>query len=250
MWDDTLRRLAPYYRLWALDLLGFGDSRTTDTGMTLNIDAHVQLVRDFCQQMGIQPYAVVGHSMGGSISIKLAADYPNFMERLALVCPVVTGKLHLNVGTLIGTGFAQRVMAVGEKLWPTLQTLPTTYLFVVPPYLHTDVMRRSIGDFRRSTWQAAYDGITSLAEIHLDQHLHKISVPTLVITGSQDLTVPPSDSRLAAKLIAGSTFLEYSNCHHQPPDEEPEHFNRTLLGFLDGGLSVAANAARHASQSA
>ena len=250
MWEDSMRRLAPYYRVWAVDLLGFGESRTTEDDLVLNVDQHVRLVAEFIQQLDIQPYAVVGHSMGGAIAIKLALNYPGLMERLCLVCPVVTGYLHFNLGTLIGNELTQRLMAVGGKLWPTLQTVPVSNLFTIPPYLQNDVMRRSIEDVQRATWQATYDGLTSLAVIRLDKHLHNIALPTLVVTGSQDLTVPPSDSRLAAKLIPHSIFLEYSNCHHQPTDEEPEHFNQTLLDFLNAGLLQSDGHDHRADQSA
>ncbi|MBX3086677.1 MAG: alpha/beta hydrolase [Anaerolineae bacterium] len=249
MWDETMRCLAPHYRVWAIDLLGFGDSRTTED-MPLTVDRHVDLIVTFCQQLGLHPYAVVGHSMGGSIAIKLALDYPTLMQRLVLVCPVVTGNLHFNVGTLIGKAATQRLMAVGEKWWPALQTMPGSNLFVAPPYLNSDAIRRSIEDFRRATWQATYNGLTSLATIRLDRFLHQIAISTLVVTGSQDLTVPPSDSRLAAKIIPDSTLLEYSNCHHQPTDEETEHFNRTLRDFLDAGLGQSADVDERADQSA
>jgi pimeloyl-ACP methyl ester carboxylesterase len=237
MWEEAMRCLAPYYRVWALDLLGFGESRTSDDNIVLSVDQHVSLIVDFIKQMDIQPYAVIGHSMGGAITIKLALNYPTLMQRLVLVCPVVTGYLHFNLGVLLSQTATQKLMAASGRWWPTFQTLGASTLFVAPSYLHTEANRRSIEDFRRATWQATYDGLTSLATIRLDKELHQISMPTMVITGSQDLTVPPSDSRLAAKLIPNATLLEYATCHHQPPDEETEHFNKTLLHFLDEGLS-------------
>jgi pimeloyl-ACP methyl ester carboxylesterase len=250
MWEQAMRHLAPHYRVWALDLLGFGESRTTEDDLVLNVDQHVELVTTFLRHFNIQPYAVVGHSMGGAIAIKLALNSHSLMQRLVLVCPVVTGYLHFNIGTLIGNEMTQRLMAAGGRWWPALQTMPGSNLFVAPLYLPNEANRRTLEDFRRATWQATYGGLTSLATIRLDQHLHNIALPTLVITGSQDLTVPPSDSRLAAKLIPNSTFLEYSNCHHQPTDEEPDHFNQTLLDFLKSGLPQAADLGQRADQSA
>lgn len=250
MWEESMRRLAPHYRVWAIDLLGFGESRTTEADLVLDVDRHVELVKAFLRHLNIQPYAVMGHSMGGAIAIKLALHIPALMRRLVLVCPVVTGYLHFNIGTLIRNEMTQRLMAAGGRWWPALQTMPGSNLFVAPLYLPNEANRRTLEDFRRATWQATYGGLTSLAAIRLDQHLHTIAVPTLVITGSQDLTVPPSDSRLAARLIPDSTFLEYSNCHHQPTDEEPEHFNQTLLDFLNAGVTQATELGTRAEQSA
>jgi pimeloyl-ACP methyl ester carboxylesterase len=252
MWDDTIRYLAPHYRVWALDLIGFGDSRTGDPDIDLSVSAHVRLIVEFCRHQKIEPHAIVGHSMGGSISIKLATEHPNLLQRLVLVCPVVTGLLHLNMGTVLGQPFTQRMLSAGEKWWNTIQTMPATQLFVAPPYLHREAIRRSVEDYRKATWRGAFGGIASVVNIHLEKVLPSITVPTLVVTGSQDLTVPPADSRLAARLISNSTLLEYANCHHQPPDEEPEHFNRTLLHFLNGGTvqSIVIGRRTNAAQTA
>jgi pimeloyl-ACP methyl ester carboxylesterase len=245
MWDEAMRYLAPHYRVWALDLIGFGDSRTDDPGLELTVAAHVRLIRDFCQHLSLRPYAVVGHSMGGTIAIKWALEHPDLVERLVLVCPVVTGLLHLNMGSLIGQPFTQRMLSAGERWWEAIQAMPGTQAFVAPPYLHSEAIRRSVEDYRKATWRGAFGGIVSVVNVHLEMVVHRIQVPTLVVTGSQDLTVPPADSRLAARLIPNSTLLEYSHCHHQPPDEEPEHFNRTLLHFLNGGTVQSIVVGRH-----
>jgi pimeloyl-ACP methyl ester carboxylesterase len=236
MWEDLMRHLSPHYRLWAVDLLGFGDSFTRHEGMELTVDAHKSLLAELCSHLQLKPYAVIGHSMGGAIAIKMALDHPELMEKVGLVCPVVTGTFHLNVGQLLGQPLAQKVTAnlhsVGAKVWSSVKTLPIPNVFIAPPYLKGEAMRRSLEDFRKASWPATFAGLRSMMGIHLEDHLHKIDKPTLIITGTYDITVPPSDSRVAAQKIKDSIFLEYSNCHHQPYDEEPAHFNDVVGQFL------------------
>lgn len=232
MWKAVMRHLAPHYRLWALDLIGFGDSRTQDSALDLSVNAHAALVDEFCQHMNLHPYAVIGHSMGGSVALTLALDYPHLMQRLVLVCPVVTGGLHFNIASILGQPLVRKVMASTERYWDAMKAVPGLNLFVSPPYLTTEINRRSLEDFHKASWRATHDGLVSLLHIHLEQRLDEVTIPTLLITGSQDLTVPPADSRLAAQHISGSTLLELSSCHHQPPDEAPEVFNRAVFNFL------------------
>src|SRR4051812_21252283 len=76
MWEAMMEHLCSHFRLWAIDLMGFGESRTDDINRILTIDDQVRLTVAFCKAVGIRPQAIVGHSMGGAISIKLALNHP------------------------------------------------------------------------------------------------------------------------------------------------------------------------------
>src|SRR5689334_12635198 len=72
MWEALICELAPHYRLWALDLIGFGDSRHSDLTRVLTVHDQAEFIAAFCAAVGIRPYAVIGHSMGGAITLNLA----------------------------------------------------------------------------------------------------------------------------------------------------------------------------------
>lgn len=232
MWQSVMEHLAPHFRLWALDLSGFGDSYTDDPDLELSVDEQVNFVIDFCHAMKIRPNTILGHSMGGAITLRLALDYPDLMERLVLVCPVVTGQFNWNMTKLITNPLGRRVVELGERIWPPARYFPLTSLLIAPWYLSGDAAMRTVEDYERTTWKAAYHGLMSLCDIRLDRHLHTIRKPSLVITGVHDFTVPPRDARLAARAIRGAKLVEMTTCHHQPPDEEPERFNHLLEQFL------------------
>ncbi len=232
MWEGAMRHLAPYYRLWAIDLMGFGDSRTHNVSLSLTIEDQTRLIIEFCQALRIRPYAVIGHSMGGTIALQLALDHPEWLDKLGLVCPVVTGQFRMNLGTILATPLGRRLLSLGAGVWPRLKHLPGMSFFVAPRYLHPDVIRRSTEDFQKATWAAAYHGLVSLVNIRLDRRLHEIAKPTIIITGAHDLSVPPVEARIAAGAIPGAQFVEFSTSHHQPPDEEPDRFHEALRRFL------------------
>lgn len=75
--------LSEHFRVLALDLPGFGYSdRPTD--LDLSHTAHVERLREFLDRMGVERATVIGHSMGGAIAMRLAALYPQRVERLVL----------------------------------------------------------------------------------------------------------------------------------------------------------------------
>lgn len=243
MWEALMAYLAPQYRVWAPDLIGFGDSWADDPTRVLTVEDQTRLAVVFCKAVGIRPYAAIGHSMGGAIILKLALDYPELLDRLVLVCPVVSGKIGWNLDVLLTTPVGQTMLAFGQYVWGTVTQFSPMSFFVAPPYLTREVVQRTVEDFQKAAWGATYGGLNSLLNIRLDRRLHEIDKPTLIITGTHDLTVPPAEGRLAAALIRGARLIELTGCHHQVPDEEPERFHAAIAEFLAAAASQSAYAA-------
>jgi len=63
--------------------------------------------------------------------------------------------------------------------------------------------------------------------------LSEIAVPTLVVTGAHDTTVPPSRQRLLAGWITGARQVTISDAGHAVSVDRPEEFNRLLIDFLN-----------------
>jgi pimeloyl-ACP methyl ester carboxylesterase len=239
MWEGVMRSLSTRYRVWAVDLIGFGDSPLPDDfsegSGALSVAWHTETIVRFCDALNLNPYAVIGHSMGGSVALKLALDHGHRFEKLGLICPVVTGRFAWNLEQILLYPLVQKILNYGQHVWDHIKNIsnytPFAW-FVAPNYLEADFARRSLEDFHKATWAATYYGLLSLMNIHLETRLHSIPHQTLIVTGSYDYTVPPADSRLAAQLIPDAVLLELPDCHHQPPDECPELFEQELWRFL------------------
>ena len=89
-WMGTMEALARRYRCYALDFWGFGDSDKTRLNCT--VSDYLSLVDQFMDRMGLVDAPVVGHSMGGTIAIRLALEYPHRVSRLILVSAPVVGR--------------------------------------------------------------------------------------------------------------------------------------------------------------
>ncbi len=86
------------------------------------------------------------------------------------------------------------------------------------------------------------------ASDELRDELHKIRVPTLVITGSQDTLTPVGDAEELAELIPTSRLYVVSGAAHGVMAEAPMAFNDAVVRFLDevdaAAVSGAGAAAR------
>lgn len=78
-------------------------------------------------------------------------------------------------------------------------------------------------------WAAAWRAIS---ELDTEPRLAEIRMPTLVIIGEKDLSVPVSRAREMAGRIPGAAFHVVPGAPHMAPLERPQLFNRPLLEFL------------------
>ncbi len=82
-WVPLLQRLQQSYRLYALDLFGFGDSAKNPTHFTL--DKQVELVQSFMDELGVPKAALIGHGLGALVAAEFARRHSDHVARLLLV---------------------------------------------------------------------------------------------------------------------------------------------------------------------
>src|SRR5215216_7585741 len=82
-WENVALRLADRYTVVAPDLLGHGESAAVRGDYSLG--AHACSIRDLLTTIGIDRATIVGHSLGGGIAMQFFYQFPQRVERLALV---------------------------------------------------------------------------------------------------------------------------------------------------------------------
>src|SRR3954471_20142435 len=82
-WEAVAARLAERYTVIAPDLVGHGDSATPRGDYSLG--AHATVIRDLLSALGVERASMVGHSLGGGVAMVFFWQFPERVERLALV---------------------------------------------------------------------------------------------------------------------------------------------------------------------
>ena len=83
----------------AVDLPGYGESPPLPQGAS--IPAYADLIAKLIEEVSDGPVVLIGHSMGGMISMALALRYPVLVERMVLICPTISGRLSTRINITI-----------------------------------------------------------------------------------------------------------------------------------------------------
>lgn len=206
-WACNVAALAGRYRVHLVDLPGFGAMRRFHRQFALAEAASWLSV--WMEAVGLGRAHLVGHSMGGYVCLRLAANRPEAVRRLVLVAPagVPTGRSML--------GHLVPLLGAARHATPSFL-----------PVLARDALR--MGPV--ALWRAARD----LLDEDVREDLRSIQAPTLLIWGKRDPLVPPVIGDLLRAEIPNSRLLVLEKAAHVPMFDRPEEFDEALLAFLAG----------------
>lgn len=229
LWWSTLCALAPYYRVYALDMPGHADSQVAGDWSMAGI---AKIVGDFCDGLALKEICLVGHSMGGNVALQVALSRPDLITSLVLVDAVADANaLPRYVGTYVHP-------IVG---WPVLRFAKLIQSILSPvgnwvPHLHGNGWVRPF--LRRIAYSSRHDSfnlhtlLRGMFDNPLGEAAKSLHVPTLVISGRFDSVVPASEARRIASLLPNARYAEIAWAMHNPMDETPAIFEGLLLDFL------------------
>ncbi len=225
-WLDTMESLGRYYRLYALDFWGFGDSGKRRERYL--VTDFVDLVEQFMERLGIVRAPIIGHSMGGTVALSVALGHPQLVSKVAVVgSPVVGDSLHLFL-RLAGRPW------IAYTVWhmPSMLRLGIRFF---SPYITREWRRwydMQIADLSRTTLEAFFSSIGSLRRTDLRPRLHELHTPVMSINGAADNVVNPNQATLIGRWVPGSRVQIMASSGHFPMLDEPESFNENLYSFL------------------
>ena len=93
LWRETIEILGKEFRTYAIDFWGFGESNASGPkgSDAYKVDNYVELVYQFMDKLGIVKAPLIGHSMGGTVSLSTAIRHP---EKVVKVCVIGSPASH------------------------------------------------------------------------------------------------------------------------------------------------------------
>ena len=223
MWQPQSGRLGEHFRTLRYDLRGHGASEVPPGPYSM-ADLGADLVA-LLDRLGIERASLCGLSIGGMISMWVAAHIPERVERLVLCCTSA------QLGPAEGwTDRAATVRAGGvEAVADAVLGRWFTPGFAAAEPALIARMRRIL----TATPAEGYAGCCeAIAAMDLTPELPSITVPTLVVAGEEDPATPPEHGRRIAELIAGARFETVSPAAHLATVERPDVTTAMILRFL------------------
>jgi pimeloyl-ACP methyl ester carboxylesterase len=228
-WRAVAERLSERHTVIAPDLIGHGDSATPRGDYSLG--AHATVIRDLLSALGIERATIAGHSLGGGVAMVFFWQFPERVERLALissgglgpeVSPLLRSAALPGVRALIGAAANRGVMAllraggvqtraVHRALRP-LETRGAREAFVQTLRAVIDIRGQRVG---------ANDRLYLLG-----------GMPTLIVWGGRDRTIPIAHGRAAHEAVPHSRFVLLPEAAHFPHLEDPTGLAAALEEFI------------------
>ena len=231
LWRENLEALAGRFRVYALDLWGFGYSSRERMEYGYPLYAH-QLLK-FMYALGIEKASLVGQSMGGGTAVLFATQHPDRVKRLVLVAPgglPNPPNLLTRLACLPGVGeFLFRLKGSRKGVLKAnfiydKSNLSDEYVAAVTQFQKvsgtTEVLLEIL---RRQFWDTLSKEIYALGEMDL---------PALIVWGRQDKSIPLRLGRELHRILKGSRLEIIDRAGHCPNEEQPEIFNRLAVEFL------------------
>jgi len=226
LWQDTMSYLGRYYRTYALDFWGFGESGKKRE--TYAVQDFVSLVDQFMEQLGIVKAPLVGHSMGGTVSLSVAIKYPQRVSKVVVVgSPIVGSSLALPL-KLAG----QRPIAF--MLFNMMDAFRFAMKVASPVICRDDRFAEMMDrDLSRTTLESFLLSIASLRRTDLRPMLGHIQVPAMGMYGDRDVIVHPRQWEPMKQGISHARIERFPSAGHFLMLEEPKDFAERLKSFLD-----------------
>jgi pimeloyl-ACP methyl ester carboxylesterase len=240
-WQAVALNLASDYTVLAPDLIGHGDSAAPRGDYSLG--AHAASIRDLTAAIGIDRATIVGHSLGGGVAMQFFYQFPQRVERLVLIS---SGGLGHDVSPMLRTaalpGTSALLSAIRPRLlgaiWDAGRRLRERE---VRAGVYLQAIARALRPLENAPARAAFlQTLRSVIDVHgqrvsaTDRLYLLETMPTLIVWGERDNTIPIAHGRLAHAAIPGSAFATLPAAAHFPHLEDPDALSETLRDFITG----------------
>jgi len=229
LWKETMTELGKTHRTYALDFWGFGESDKKRS--TYAVQDFVSLVGQFMEQMGIDHAPLIGHSMGGTVSLSVALQYPQRVEKVVIIGSPITGSSLAFPLKLAGYRFNAFVLFNLFGLFRQVMRLASPSICRDPRF--PDMMDH---DLSRTTLESFLISIATLRRTDLRPRLGDINIPMMGMFGDRDNIVNPNQGQVLREGVPHARIERFSNAGHFIMLDEPQLCIQKILEFLGEGI--------------
>lgn len=255
-WDVLMEKMDARYKLYAVDLRGFGGS--TYNKRITSIKDFASDVKLFVDAIGLKDFALIGWSTGGAVGMQFAADYPGYCQKLVLLASASTRGYPYYGSKEDGTiDLENRLKTLEEIEQDKGKTIPFQAAYdnndreflkgVWNSLIYThkqpepEQYERYIDDMRTQRNLAdVYHALNTfnISAVHNGlvegtNQAKDIQIPVYILHGDRDYVVTrPMQEEIMADLGEHATFIELKDCGHSPLIDDLDQLLKVLEEIL------------------
>lgn len=223
-WWRQVEHFADSYRVITFDVRGHG--RSEKPAGPYSMPGFARDTAALLQALEATPAHVVGLSMGGMIAFQLAAEHLNIVRRLVIVNSMPEARLD---------SLQDHWIYWSRRLVTQLLGVRRTGRFLAERLFQKPeqgMLRQQFeARWAENDQQAYLAAMEAIAGWSVEDELHRITCPTLVVTADEDYT-PVADKRRYVARMPDARLTVIPDSRHATPVEQAEAFNRTVEQFL------------------
>jgi pimeloyl-ACP methyl ester carboxylesterase len=240
-WQRVALDLAREHTVIAPDLIGHGDSAAPRGDYSLG--AHAASIRDLLAAIGVERASIVGHSLGGGVAMQFFYQFPQRVERLVLissgglgheVSPLLRSAALPGVSGLLSLTIQPRLLAALRGAGSRMRERGLS------SGVHLQAIARALRPLETADARGAFlHTLRSVIDVHgqrvnANDRLYLLeTMPTLIMWGERDHTIPIEHGRRAHEAIPHSYFATLPDAAHFPHLEDPDGVARELRAFIE-----------------
>ncbi|HEY0006471.1 MAG TPA: alpha/beta fold hydrolase [Pyrinomonadaceae bacterium] len=246
MWRKNFDALATDFRVYALDLLGFGLSDKPPHA-PYSADLYRELLADFIREIAGTQAHLIAHSLAAAYGVRLAAEQPELLRSLTLIAPTGTDSLSARPG-MTGAAFYGLLQSpvLGTSFY-NVMTSERSISDYARKELYFDRQRataRMIANYYATSHlpgaqHAIAAFVSGFLNIDINSAFARLSQPVTLVWGKQDQTTPLEQAAALLSINPRASLQIFDRCRMMPQEEHPEKFNALIQRTLRA-LSVAA----------
>ena len=255
-WDILMDVLDEKYKVYALDLRGFGES--TYTNRVTSIKDFSDDLKGFVDALELKDFSLVGWSTGGAVCMQFEADYPGYCDKLVLLASASTrGYPFFGTERDGSPDLRRRLVTIEEVAQDVGKTVAIQHLYDTNNreglkavwnaliYTHNkpddEKYEQYVDDML--TQQNLADVYHALNTFNISGHhngLHEgtnqakdLTIPVLILRGNRDFVVTEQMTReIEEDLGNNATYIQLDNAGHSPLIDDLENLKETIEKFL------------------
>jgi pimeloyl-ACP methyl ester carboxylesterase len=220
LWIRQIRVLSSIGEVYALDLPGHGASSRFPASQLVSIKSYADHVHELLTAMGRSSTVLVGHSMGGAISIRYALDHPGEVKALILVGTGAKLGVIPMIFEALSTNY-EKGIRVGIAAWAFAKTTDKS------------VIEEGINEMLKCPKDIAIADFKACSEFDVRDSISSIEAPTLVIVGNEDKLTPIKWAEYLNSNIRNSEMKIVKTAGHMVMVEKPDEVNESIVSFLN-----------------